>query len=278
MPTTLPTRSSAALVVDASICGPARHHETLATISHRTRPVRNHETESDHLRSSARLSAAQLCGHLGRCETSPLGAKCGHPDQRRPCAPDGREPAATAASETCSASAADTSPRVRTAPPLRGLREDHGWSRGPHWCCAVRRQEPVGRGFAYPPSVEMCGRRPLRAAVCGRLAAGERADPEHELGEWNGSPSNSVLWLACSCGSAFAPMPEGCEFGRSHLRMRSAFDVGPLTAAAARTCRAGPACHDLPFADLRGRVVYSDRDAVYKRTRPPSGVLTGGLS
>jgi hypothetical protein len=41
--------------------------------------------------------------------------------------------------------------------------------------------------------------------------------------------------------------------------------VGPLSAAAARISRAGPARQDLPLADLTGRFVQSDRNAVYKQ-------------
>src|SRR5208282_4812826 len=43
------------------------------------------------------------------------------------------------------------------------------------------------------------------------------------------------------------------------------FDVGPLSAAAARIPRAGPRRAVLPLADLTGRFVQSDRNAVYKK-------------
>jgi len=53
--------------------------------------------------------------------------------------------------------------------------------------------------------------------------------------------------------------------------------VGPLSAATVRISRAGPPGKDLPFADLTGCFVESDRNAVTDRTRPHSGVLSGGL-
>ena len=44
--------------------------------------------------------------------------------------------------------------------------------------------------------------------------------------------------------------------------------VGPLSAATARFSRAGPGGQDLPLADLTGRFVRSDRNAVHKQGPP----------
>src|SRR5439155_6429993 len=74
----------------------------------------------------------------------------------------------------------------------------------------------------------------------------------------HGSPSAQRLRTCAVRGGL-----RGTWVGRSVTnRKRSRLNAGPLSAATARTPRAGPGRQDLPLADLTGCFVQSDRNAV----------------
>jgi len=65
------------------------------------------------------------------------------------------------------------------------------------------------------------------------------------------------------------------QIGRLNASQESMVVVGPLSAATSRISRAAPARQHLPLADLTGRFVQSDRNAVHKQDPGPALLLRG---
>jgi hypothetical protein len=131
----------------------------------------------------------------------------------------------------------------------------------------VRNSDQVGNTGTQPrmSGALFGGDSPAARTSSPRLSPRGARSAVGGIRTWVGkSGRRASVYDSTPIAALWAPGPNILQNWSVRWRKGSMVGAGPLSAATARISRAGPGGQHLPLADLTGRFVQGDRNAVYK--------------